>query len=167
MSLQSQERLLTAQKRRGREERCFMLSNSRRNRAARGFSILELLLVLVIIAILAGIVGVRFAGQSGKAKVSAAEAQITNFSTALKRFEIDTGGFPTTQQGLDALYEQPGNLEGWAGPYLDKRVEADPWGNDWQYKAPGTHNNDFDLVSYGQDGASGGGDDITNWSEDD
>jgi len=133
----------------------------------RGFSILELLLVLVIIAILAGIVGVRFAGQSGKAKEKAAKAQIVNLSSALKTYEIDTGGFPTTQQGLDALMNDPGQVSGWQGPYLDAAVEFDPWGNAYQYRAPGTHNNDFDLYSFGPDGSSGTDDDITNWSEDD
>lgn len=138
-----------------------------RSAAARGFSLLELLLVLVIISILAGIVGVRFAGQSSKAKVRAAEAQLTNLAAGLKRYEIDTGTFPTTQQGLEALFDQPNNLEGWDGPYLDKRVEDDPWGQPWQYRAPGTHNVDFDLYSYGPDQSEGGDDDVTNWSEDD
>ena len=132
-----------------------------------GFSILELLLVLVILSILAGIVGVRFAGQSGKAKVKAATVQLTNLETALKSYEIEIGGFPTTQQGLDALYEQPSNVDDWDGPYMDKRVDEDPWGNEWQYRSPGTHNDDFDLYSFGPNGTEGGDDDIVNWTDED
>jgi general secretion pathway protein G len=132
-----------------------------------GFSILELLLVLVILSILAGIVGVRFAGQSGKAKVRAAAVQLTNLETALKSYEIELGRFPTTQQGLEALYEAPSNLDDWDGPYLDKRVEDDPWGNAWQYRSPGTNNADFDLWSIGPDGREGGDDDVVNWTDDD
>lgn len=131
-----------------------------------GFSILELLLVLVILSILAGIVGVRFAGQSGKAKIKAATVQLTNFETALKSYEIEIGSFPTTQQGLDAMYEAPSGIDDWDGPYMDKRVDDDPWGNPWQYRSPGTHNeNDFDLYSFGPDGNEGGDDDIVNWSD--
>lgn len=123
--------------------------------------------MLVILSILAGIVGVRFAGQSGKAKVKAATVQMTNFETALKSYEIGIGSFPTTQQGLDALYESPSGIDDWDGPYMDKRVDEDPWGNEWQYRAPGTHNNDFDLYSFGPDGSEGGDDDIYNWSDED
>lgn len=130
----------------------------------RAFSILELLLVLVILAILAGIVGVRFAGQSGKAKVKAAKVQLTNLATALKGYEIEIGSFPTTQQGLEALYAAPSGSDDWDGPYMDDRVDADPWGNPWQYRAPGTNNVDFDLFSWGPDGQEGTEDDITNWS---
>lgn len=131
-----------------------------------GFSILELLLVLVILSILAGIVGVRFAGQSGKAKIKAATVQLTNFETALKSYEIEIGSFPTTQQGLDAMYEAPSGIDDWDGPYMDKRVVDDPWGNPWQYRSPGTHNeNDFDLYSFGPDGNEDGDDDIVNWSD--
>lgn len=138
-----------------------------RSRRHAGFSILELLLVLVILSILAGIVGVRFAGQSGKAKVKAATVQIDNLGTALRSYEIEIGSFPNTQQGLEALYEQPSGIDDWDGPYMEQRVEEDPWGNEWQYRSPGTHNDDYDLYSYGEDGREGGGDDITNWSEDD
>ena len=135
-------------------------------RANAGFSILELLLVLVILSILAGIVGMRFAGQSGKAKVKAAKVQVVEFSSALGTYEIGIGTFPTTSQGLDALYKQPSGVDDWDGPYMTKRVDQDPWGHDWQYRSPGTHNKDFDLYSFGPDGSEGGGDDIINWSED-
>ncbi|XAM00274.1 type II secretion system major pseudopilin GspG [Phycisphaeraceae bacterium D3-23] len=137
-----------------------------RTRRNAGFSILELLLVLVILSILAGIVGVRFAGQSGKAKVTAAKAQLAQFETALTSFDIHTGAMPTTQQGLEALRKEPNGVEDWEGPYLTKDIEDDPWGNPWQYRAPGTHNNDYDLFSYGEDGSEGGDDDIKNWTDD-
>lgn len=130
------------------------------------FSILELLLVLVILAVLSAIVGVRFAGQSSKAKVTAANAQLSDFKTALGAFELQVGSYPTTQQGLDALIEEPTNAEGWSGPYLEAdAVPKDQWGSEWQYRFPGTHNpNSFDLFSPGPDGREGGGDDIANWT---
>jgi general secretion pathway protein G len=145
------------------------MKQNRKQRKSAGFSILELLLVLVILGILAGIVGVRFAGQSGKAKVTAAKTQLENLKTALTRYNIDVSEFPTTQQGLEALSEQPNGVDDneWDGPYLDEKVTDDPWGNPWQYTYPGTHNNDFDLYSYGPDGKQGGEDDIKNWSDDD
>ena len=140
-----------------------------RKHNAGAFSILELLLVLVILGILAGIVGVRFAGQSGKAKVTAAKTQLENLKTALTTYNIHITEFPTTQQGLEALSEQPNGVEDtdWDGPYLDERIVNDPWGNPWVYTYPGTHNNDYDLYSYGPDGKQGGDDDIKNWSDDD
>lgn len=138
----------------------------RRSRHAGGFSILELLLVLVILSILAGIVGVRFAGQSADAKIKAAKSQLVEFTTALSTYEIKSGGYPTTQQGLDALVNQPAGVEDWPGRLLLKGVPKDQWGNDWQYRSPGTHNPDgFDLFSFGPDGQAGGGDDITNWTD--
>lgn len=131
-----------------------------------GFSILELLLVLVILSILAGIVGVRFAGQSADAKLKAAQSQLSEFGTALDTYEIKTGGYPTTQQGLQALVEQPSGVENWPGTLLKQGVPDDQWGNTWQYRSPGTHNTDgYDLYSYGPDGQEGGGDDITNWDK--
>lgn len=146
-----------------------MMKQNRKQRKSAGFSILELLLVLVILGILAGIVGVRFAGQSGKAKVTAAKTQLENIKTGLTRYNIDVTEFPTTQQGLKALSEQPSGVDDadWDGPYMDEKIVNDPWGNPWQYTYPGTHNNDYDLYSYGPDGKQGGGDDIKNWSDDD
>lgn len=144
-----------------------MSSANRVPRAARaaGFSILELLLVLVILSILAGIVGVRFVGQSADAKVKAAMAQITEFSTALDTYEIKTGGYPTTQQGLKALVERPSGVDDWPGALLSKEIPNDQWGNAWVYRSPGTQNTGgYDLQSFGPDGQAGGADDIVNWS---
>lgn len=135
-----------------------------------GFSILELLLVLVILGILAGIVGVRFAGQSAKAKVTAAKQQLSELNSALVQYNIDTAEFPSSQEALGALRERPNSVsedEYRQGGYLQKSIKNDPWGNPWQYAYPGTHNNDYDLYSFGPDGKQGGDDDITNWSEDD
>ena len=136
--------------------------------ARPGFSILELLLVLVILSILAGIVGVRFAGQSTKAQIDAARAQMSEFRTALGVYEIQTGTYPTTEQGLDALAERPAGMDAdrWPGPLLE-RVPLDQWGNSWQYRYPGQHNtNSYDLWSFGPDGRNGTDEDITNWSDD-
>ncbi|MFK7788967.1 MAG: type II secretion system major pseudopilin GspG, partial [Phycisphaeraceae bacterium] len=134
------------------------------------FSILELLLVLVILGILAGIVGVRFAGQSGKAKVTATKTQLSNLETALSNYEIDMGEYPATQDGLKALREAPSGVDEddyRQGGYLAKAIIDDEWGNPWQYRYPGTKNEyGYDLYSYGPDGKEGGDDDITNWSED-
>ncbi|MFN3167805.1 MAG: type II secretion system major pseudopilin GspG [Phycisphaeraceae bacterium] len=141
-----------------------------RKRSA-GFSILELLLVLVILGILAGIVGVRFAGQSGKAKVTATKTQLSNLEGALNQYEIDMGEYPSTQQGIKALREMPSGVDEDnynKGGYLTKDITNDAWGNPWQYRYPGTKNEDgYDLYSFGPDGEEGGDDDITNWSEDD
>jgi len=135
-------------------------------RADAGFSILELLLVLVILSILAGIVGTKFAGQSQKAKVRATKAQLSEFKTALGSYELEVGAYPTTQQGLFALIEEPSGVEDWPGELLESDVvPKDAWGNEWQYRSPGTNNeNGYDLHSYGPDGRDGGDDDIANFT---
>lgn len=137
-----------------------------------GFTLVEILLVVVIISILATLVVPRFVGRSKEAQQAAAKVQIVNFGTALDMFELDTGNYPTTEQGIEALIKeptlppvpQPGQ---WKGPYLKGSVRKDPWGNPYVYASPGVHNPDFyDLASYGPDGQEGGGDDIANWDED-
>jgi general secretion pathway protein G len=133
-----------------------------------GFTLIELMLVLVILATLAAIVTPRLTGQSKRAKVIAAQAQIADLGTALDAFEIGVGRYPTTTEGLLALIQQPtAEAQDWNGPYLNKNaVPLDPWGNDYQYRCPGQYNPDgYDLYSYGPDGKQGGDDDITNWSE--
>jgi general secretion pathway protein G len=134
-------------------------------RLRRGFSLIELLLVLVILSVLAAIVVPKFTGVSEKARVTKAESEIANMGTALSRFEIEVGRFPTSEEGLQALVTSPGGLpEGkWAGPYLEKGVPKDPWGNAYVYRYPGANNlNGYDLYSMGPDGRDGN-DDITNW----
>jgi general secretion pathway protein G len=127
-----------------------------RARAARGFTLLELLVVMVIIGLLAGFVAPRYFAQVGKSQVKAARAQIDALDKALEQYRIDVGHLPTTEQGLAALQVQPPGEQNWAGPYLKKDVPLDPWGSAYIYGSPGTHNNDYDLMSYGKDGRQGG-----------
>jgi general secretion pathway protein G len=133
-----------------------------------GFTLIELMLVLVILATLAAIVVPKFTGQSKKAKITAAKTQISHLALALDAFEIDLGRYPTNVEGLRALIEKPASeSDGWERPYLSGNVPLDPWGNEYVYRCPGDYNQDgYDLVSYGPDGRLGGDDDITNWSED-
>ena len=141
---------------------------SYRPRAARrqtGFTLLELLVVMVIIRLLAGYVGPKLFGEIGKSQTKVARAQIDGFSKALDRYRIDTGHYPSAEQGLAALVKAPAGEPKWAGPYLSKAVPKDPWGNDYRYSEPGEHG-DYDLISFGRDGRPGGDGedaDITSW----
>ncbi len=133
----------------------------------RGFTLIELMLVLVILATLAGLVAPKFMGYGKKAKIQAAKTQIeSNFVTALDTFEVKVSRYPTTAEGLMVLKVKPQNDPGeWDQPIMQK-IPRDPWNNDYQYQYPGTHNVDsYDLWSYGPDGKLGGGDDITNWED--
>jgi general secretion pathway protein G len=137
----------------------------RRGRSG-GFTLLELLVVMVIIGLLAGFVAPRYFAQVDKSRVKAARAQIDALDKALEQFRLDVGRLPTTEEGLAALNAAPSGVTNWEGPYLKKDVPLDPWGHAYLYAAPGTHQNDFDLLSYGRDGQPGGtGEDadITNW----
>jgi len=122
---------------------------------AAGFTLLELLVVVVIIGLLAGFVAPRYFGQVGKSEVNVAKAQIDALGTALDQYRLDTGNYPTNELGLKALVERPASEPKWAGPYLRKSVPLDPWGKPYLYKMPG-EKGDFDLVSYGKDGQPGG-----------
>ncbi len=137
-----------------------------RLRRSRGFTLLELLVVMVIIGLLAGFVAPRYFAQVGKSQVKEAKAQIDALDKAIEAFRLDVGRLPTTEEGLAVLNTAPPNEPNWAGPYLQKAVPLDPWGHPYVYAAPGTHNNDFDLMSYGKDGQPGGtgeNADIGNW----
>ena len=137
--------------------------NAQRSKT-RAFTLVEMLLVLVILAVLAAIVIPKFAGRSQQAKVTAAGSQISGFELALNSFEVDNGFYPQGSAGLNALVEQPNNLQSWKGPYLSKGIPLDPWGNAYIYNYPGKSNpKHFDLSSPGPDGQAGTDDDIVNW----
>lgn len=130
----------------------------------RGFTLLELLIVVLIIGLLTGIVGPRFLAQINRSEVTAARAQIDALSKAVQAYRIDMGRYPPNESGLRALVEPPGDPR-WRGPYLVGTVPPDPWGGAYAYRQPGTGGRDFDVVSLGRDRAAGGsGDDadITN-----
>ena len=121
----------------------------------KGFTLLELLVVIVIIGLLAGYVAPRYFGQVGKSEVQVAKAQFESLEKALDQFRLDTRSYPTAEQGLDALVMKPSNANGWSGPYLKKAVPNDPWGRPYVYRVPGSKG-DFDLYSLGKDGKPGG-----------
>jgi general secretion pathway protein G len=130
-----------------------------------GFTLLELLVVIVIIGLLASFVAPRYFSQVGKSEMKVARAQIDALEKALDQYRLDTGHYPGMEHGLGALVIRPTNEAKWDGPYLRKAVPQDPWGNAYQYRIPGEHG-EYDLVSYGKDGQPGGSgeaSDITNW----
>jgi general secretion pathway protein G len=138
------------------------MTNGRRANTS-AFTLIELLLVLVILAVLAAVVVPRFTNRSEQAKIAATKTDIANIETALDMFETDNGRFPTSEEGLGALLQQPSSLAGWHGPYLKKGMPQDQWQKPYIYQYPGTHNpNGYDLYSFGPDGQESG-DDITNW----
>jgi general secretion pathway protein G len=132
-----------------------MQGSNSRARLASGFTLLELLVVMVIIGLLAGFVAPRYFAQVGKSQVKVARAQIDAFDKALDQFRLDVGRYPTSEEGLQALVAKPNGEANWAGPYLKKGVPPDPWGRPYVYLQPGTHG-DFELQSYGKDGRPGG-----------
>lgn len=130
-----------------------------------GFTLLELLVVMVIIGMLASFVAPKFFAQIGKSQTKTARAQIDALEKSLDQYRLDIGRYPTTEQGLAALNERPAGETKWSGPYLKKSVPMDPWSHAYIYKNPGEHG-EYDLLSYGKDGQPGGTDeaeDITNW----
>ena len=144
------------------------ISKIRRNLATRqkGFTLVEMLLVLVILATLAAVVVPKFAGRSKQAKVTAAKSQISNLEIAIDLFEVDMGYFPKGGNDLRELIEEPNsnNVQDWQGPYLKKGIPRDPWGNDYVYNYPGKMNiGSYDISSGGPDMKTGTEDDITNW----
>lgn len=129
----------------------------------RGFTLIELMLVVIIIGALVAMVMPRFAGRGEQARVAAAKADIqANIATALKLYELDNGNYPAGEEGLNALLTNPGSAINWNGPYLEKKP-VDPWGREYKYRSPGSHRTaDYDLYSLGKDGVESG-DDVKNW----
>lgn len=121
----------------------------------RGFTLLELLVVVVIIGLLAAYVGPRYFSQLGKSEVTVALAQMDAIEKALDTFRLDVGRYPTTEEGLTALQQRPATAGRWNGPYLKKTLPADPWGRPFTYRAPGSQG-EFEILSYGRDGQPGG-----------
>lgn len=135
-----------------------------RRATAAGFTLLELLVVVVILGLLAGIVAPRYFGQLGKSEVNVAKAQMDALEKALDQYRLDTGHYPNVELGLKALVERPASEPKWGGPYLRKGLPLDPWGNPYVYRIP-AEKTDFELVSFGKDGRPGGSGeaaDITN-----
>lgn len=124
-------------------------------RAGRGFTLLELLVVMVILGLLAAYVGPRYFAQIGKSERAVAKSQIEGFARALDTYRLDVGKFPSTEDGLQALVAPPSAAARWNGPYLSKALPNDPWGRPYVYRSPGS-GRDYDLVSYGSDGQPGG-----------
>jgi len=133
-------------------------------RDRRGFTLVELLVVMVIVGLLVALVGPKVFPKLGKGKQAAARAQVELLGQTLDHFRLDVGRYPTTQEGLAALVTNPG-AQNWEGPYLKKALPNDPWGKPYQYQSPGSHG-EFDIYSYGRDGTPGGegeDKDVVNW----
>jgi general secretion pathway protein G len=131
----------------------------------KGFSLVEMIVVITIMGILATTILTKIIWRVDQTKYNKAKEDISQLVTAVKLFKLDTGRYPTTEEGLKALREKPGDADNWHGPYLEKELGKDPWGQDYMYKSPGEHG-DFDIMSYGADKALGGdgyNEDLGSW----
>ena len=129
---------------------------NKRLRRQAGVTLIEMMVVVTIIALFAALVLPKMLHQADRAKITQAHAQINAYSTALGSYKLDTGQFPTTEQGLQALRQQPEGVENWQGPYVQKEIENDPWSHPYVYHFPGDHGDEPDIISLGADGAVGG-----------
>ncbi len=136
-----------------------------KNFSEKGFTLIELMLVIIIIGVLAAMVMPRLLGRGEQAKVAAAKSDVSAaLPIAIDLFEVDSGRLPTTEEGLGALRSNPGALAGWKGPYV-KKSPVDPWGRPYEYRVPGTYDNDYDVYSLGPNGQEGDADDVGNWEQ--
>ena len=137
-----------------------------RDRASAGFTLIEIMVVIIIIGLLSALVAPKFFGKIDQAKIKTTKAQIEMLGSALDSFRLDNGRSPLTDEGMDALRQQPEGVKNWDGPYLPKPVPKDAWDRDYLYKSPGDHGK-YDLFSYARDGVEGGEDkmdkDIVSW----
>ena len=146
-----------------------MAQTKKRNRkrsGQAGVTLIEMLVVVTIIGLFVALVGPSLFKRADEAKVTVTRSQIDNFMTALGTYKLDTGTFPTTEQGLQALRVKPGEVNQWAGPYMPQDIPKDPWAHDYVYKYPGEHGDEPDILSYGADGQPGGDGlnaDIVSW----
>ncbi len=136
------------------------IAHANRPRARVGFTLLELVVVIIVLGLLAAIVAPQILGRVSDARTTAAQSQVELFGTALDNYRLDNGSYPTTEQGLSALREKPTRAPvptNWRGPYLRKDVPLDPWGKAYLYRSPGERNvSGYDLMSLGRDGKTGG-----------
>jgi general secretion pathway protein G len=140
--------------------------SEKRRRTQAGVTLIEMLVVVTIIALFAALVGPSLFKQSDKARITATRVQIRNFIGALGQYKLDTGIFPTTEQGLAALRAAPAGVTQWQGPYLPQELPVDPWGRPYLYKYPGEHGDEPDIISLAADGQPGGeglNADIVSW----
>jgi general secretion pathway protein G len=142
------------------------MSMERRKKYQAGVTLIEMLVVVMIIGLFVALVGPAMLNKADNARVTAAKAQINSFMTALGSYKLDTGTYPTTEQGLQALRTAPQGVSNWQGPYLPKDIPMDPWGRPYAYRYPGEHGDEPDIVSLGSDGQTGGSStaaDIVSW----
>lgn len=147
-------------------ERKSARSTSADRKGEAGFTLVELLVVMVILVLLASLVAPRVMGYLGTSRSKTAKVQIESLSTSLELFKLDTGRYPTAREGLQALVQPPAGVRNWNGPYLNKdQVPLDPWGNAYRYRQPGARG-DFDIISFGADNREGGqgeNEDVATW----
>src|SRR5579875_2192196 len=128
----------------------------RHPRLRRAFTLIEMLVVILILSILAALIIPRLVSRTSDAKIAAAKSDIATLSSLLQQYRVDNDKYPTTEDGLQALRVQPSDAPNWKGPYLTKDLPMDPWGNPYVYQSPGPSGQDYEIISYGADGAPGG-----------